>query len=109
MRRSSQWLKLKGTLSDEFVIGGYTAGKGVREKAIGSVILGQYEEGKLRYVGHAGSGFDEKTLVTLHERLKTLRTDETPFEAEVPTMGRWTRPGTGFRRSNMPPRRTCEK
>jgi bifunctional non-homologous end joining protein LigD len=94
-KRSDSWLKIKATQSNEFVIGGYTNGSGTREKTFGSVVVGYYKDGasKLTYVGHAGSGFDERTLLSLHERLKALRTNESPFEAEVPTMGRWTRPG----------------
>jgi bifunctional non-homologous end joining protein LigD len=94
-KRSDSWLKIKATHSDEFVIGGYTTGSGNREKTFGSVVVGYYKDGasKLTYVGHAGSGFDDRTLLSLHERLKALRTDESPFEADVPTMGRWTRPG----------------
>src|SRR5207244_8810471 len=67
-KRSDSWLKIKATHSEEFVIGGYTTGSGTREKTFGSVVVGYYKAGasKLTYVGHAGSGFDEKTLVTLH-------------------------------------------
>jgi bifunctional non-homologous end joining protein LigD len=63
-RRSDAWLKIKATLSEEFVVGGYTTGSGSRERTFGSLIVGYYAPGevKLTYVGHAGSGFDDKTL-----------------------------------------------
>src|SRR5262249_30272762 len=35
----------------------------------------------------------DRTLASLYARLQTLRTHSSPFDAEVPTMGRWTRPG----------------
>jgi bifunctional non-homologous end joining protein LigD len=94
-RRTDAWLKIKATHSDEFVIGGYTAGSGAREKTFGSLVVGYYKRGasKLTYVGHAGSGFDDRTLQTVYERLQKMRTEASPFDGEVPTLGRWTRPG----------------
>jgi len=94
-KRTDAWLKIKGTRSDEFVVGGYTVGSGSRAKTFGSLALGYYKPGatKLTYVGHAGSGFDERTLQALHPRLEALRTDESPFDGEVPGFGRWRRPG----------------
>src|SRR5207237_3965095 len=75
--------------------GGYTAGSGSRERTFGSLVVGYYKPGaaKLTYVGHAGSGFDDRTLQTLHARLKSLRTAESPFDDEVPKFGMWRRPG----------------
>src|SRR5438067_5140752 len=94
-KRTDAWLKIKATHSEEFVVGGYTAGSGAREKTFGSLIVGYYKPGasKLTYVGHAGSGFDDRTLQTLYERLQLLRTDDPPFEGEVPKLGMWRRPG----------------
>jgi bifunctional non-homologous end joining protein LigD len=94
-KRSDAWLKIKATHSEEFVIGGYTAGSGSRANTFGSVIVGYYKKGasKLTYVGHAGSGFDDRTLKSLYARLQPLRTDECPFEDEVPRFSMWRRPG----------------
>jgi bifunctional non-homologous end joining protein LigD len=94
-RRSDAWLKIKATLSDEFVVGGYTAGSGSRSRTFGSLIVGYYAQGddRLTYVGHAGSGFDDRTLDQLFARLQPLRIEESPFKHEVPTFGRWVRPG----------------
>ena len=94
-RRTDAWVKIKATHSQEFVVGGYTAGSGTRERTFGSLVVGYYKKGarKLTYVGHAGSGFDDKTLKTLYERLQPLRASESPFTGDVPTMGMWRRPG----------------
>jgi bifunctional non-homologous end joining protein LigD len=94
-KRTDAWLKVKATHSEEFVVGGYTVGSGSRARTFGSLIVGYYKAGaaKLTYVGHAGSGFDDRTLQTLHERLTGLRTEESPFEDEVPRFGMWRRPG----------------
>jgi bifunctional non-homologous end joining protein LigD len=94
-KRSEAWIKIKATHSDEFVVGGYTRGSGSRESTFGSLVVGLYADGdkKLTYVGHAGSGFDDRTLETVYARLKELRTSESPFKHDVPTVGRWMRPG----------------
>jgi bifunctional non-homologous end joining protein LigD len=94
-KRSDAWLKIKATHSEEFVIGGYTVGSGARSDTFGSLIVGYYKDGapKLTYVGHAGSGFDDRTLKAVYERLQSLRTEDCPFEGEVPKIGMWRRPG----------------
>jgi bifunctional non-homologous end joining protein LigD len=92
-RRSPDWIKIKCSLRQEFVIGGYTDPKGTRT-GIGALLLGVHDEtGKLRYAGNVGSGFDEQTLRDLKQRLEALRTDESPF-AETPSSvkGHWVRP-----------------
>src|SRR5204863_6595236 len=47
-RRSSSWLKVKATQSGEFVVGGYTRGKGSRAP-LGALLVGYWEGNKLRY------------------------------------------------------------
>ena len=83
-RRSSAWLKVKSTQSAEFVIGGFTKGKGAREP-MGALLLGYWSGGKLHYAGHAGSGFDDRTLADVQARLDALRTTARPF-AEKPDL-----------------------
>ncbi|HYL45961.1 MAG TPA: non-homologous end-joining DNA ligase [Candidatus Limnocylindrales bacterium] len=68
-KRSKFWLKVKVHQEDEFVIAGYTAPEGSR-KYFGALLLGAYEDGKLRYVGKVGTGFDEKTLAELHKKFQ---------------------------------------
>jgi len=93
-RRSRAWLKIKRTLEDEFVIGGYSAGAGSRASSFGALLLGYYEGGRLTYAGHVGAGFDDSTLASLRHRLDGLRAKECPFATEpplnAPTM--WVRP-----------------
>ena len=66
-RRVGTWLKLKIRPEQEFVVGGYLPGEG-NAHDLGSVIVGYYEDGALRYAGRVGSGFDGATRT----RLKTL-------------------------------------
>ena len=82
-RRSRNWLKIKGTREEEFVIGGYTEGGGGRGDTFGALLLGYYDaEKRLIYAGNVGTGFNDKTLKDLKQRLDSIRTDRRPFAAE---------------------------
>jgi bifunctional non-homologous end joining protein LigD len=92
-RRSSSWLKVKATQSGDFVIGGYTRGKGARAP-LGSILVGYWHGAKLRYASHVGSGFDEVSLADAKARLEPLGRDACPFaerpELHSPTV--WVEP-----------------
>jgi bifunctional non-homologous end joining protein LigD len=93
-RRSSDWIKLKCKLRQEFVIGGWTDPKGART-GIGSLLLGVHEEdGKLRYAGNVGTGFNEKTLRDLRSQLDALAAQRKPFEGGtgLPRDAHWVKP-----------------
>jgi bifunctional non-homologous end joining protein LigD len=77
-RRSREWLKIKIVAEQEFAIGGFTAPQGGRDY-FGALVLGVYEDGKLRWVGNVGAGFDQKTLAWLHARLGPLITGKCSF------------------------------
>ena len=86
-KRSPSWLKVKSTQSAEFVVGGYTRGKGARE-TLGALLLGLPEGRKgLRYVGHVGSGFDDATLDKVKRAVEPLRAAKHPFTEEPPLNG----------------------
>lgn len=74
-RRSRYWLKVKVHQEDEFVIVGFTAPQGSREH-FGALLLGAYEDGKLRYVGKVGTGFNGNTLAALYKRFKPMVADK---------------------------------
>ena len=92
--RSRAWLKVKAVREQEFVVGGYTAGEGARRATFGALALGCYEDGKLSYAGNVGSGFDERELAAVIERLKALSTEAPPFADAERVQGqvRWVRP-----------------
>jgi bifunctional non-homologous end joining protein LigD len=78
-RRSAEWIKLKCTHRQEFVIGGYTDPQGSRT-GIGSLLLGVHDDtGALRYAGNVGTGFSERVLADLSRKLGALRTSASPF------------------------------
>ena len=93
--RSDSWLKVKATLAQEFVVGGYTTGSGARADTFGALLLGYHDDGELQYAGRVGSGFDQATLGELHEALDEKRIEDSPF-APDPELDKleahWTRP-----------------
>jgi bifunctional non-homologous end joining protein LigD len=91
--RSRDWLKLKCHAEQELVIGGFTAPKGSRTE-FGALLVGYYEDGRLRYAGKVGTGFDRRALEELGARLHELEQEESPFEPfkPIPPGTRWVRP-----------------
>ena len=78
--RTRDWLKFKCENGQEFVIGGYTDPRGSRT-GFGALLLGYYDrDGKLRYAGKVGTGFDRRTLTSLHAALAALEQPEPSFE-----------------------------
>ena len=92
-RRTSAWVKVKAITSAEFVIGGYTAGKGVRAP-LGSILVGYWQNGKFVFASHVGSGFDDANLPAMKARLEHLHVSKCPFakkpELHSPTV--WVEP-----------------
>ena len=93
--RTAAWLKVKAVQEQDLVVAGYVEGEGVRASTFGSLVLGYYEDGVLRYTGRVGSGFDDAALASLSAALSSLETDACPFteppEPEGPKT-RWVRP-----------------
>ena len=75
-RRSSDWIKMKIVQRQEFVICGFTAGE---RDHFGALVLGVYDNGKLVWVGNVGTGFDQKALAFLRQKLDPLATPHSPF------------------------------
>jgi bifunctional non-homologous end joining protein LigD len=83
-RRSASWLKVKSTRSADFVVGGYTKGKGGRAP-LGALLVGYWDGKNLRYASHVGSGFDDRSLPLVRARLEALERRTCPF-ADKPEM-----------------------
>lgn len=91
--RTTDWLKIKFTETDEAIICGFTDPRGSR-KAFGALILGKYIDGELIYCGHTGTGFNNESLEQLYERLQKLIIKSSPFET-IPKTNMpvtWTKP-----------------
>jgi bifunctional non-homologous end joining protein LigD len=91
--RSKDWLKLKCVWEQEFVIGGYTDPTGSRTD-FGALLVGYYEDGRLRYAGKVGTGYTAETLRQLGARLRELDSPASPFvdARPIPRGTHWTRP-----------------
>ena len=90
--RSGDWLKLKCSFEQELVIGGFTPPQGARQR-FGALLVGCYEEGELRYAGKVGTGFSERTLAELGDRLEALEVPSSPFARDgLPRQARWVQP-----------------
>jgi bifunctional non-homologous end joining protein LigD len=106
-KRTPDWRKIKITHEQEFVIGGWTEPRGMRSQ-FGALMLGVWEERAsgsgvrasrrsrrvLRYVGHVGTGFNERELARVSALLRKLEINERPFSEVPPANDRphWVRP-----------------
>ena len=91
-RRSRDWLKLKVVREQEMVIVGFTPPSGGRV-ALGALLLGYHDEGRLRYGGKVGTGFTESVLRDLKAQLEAIEVDAAPVDDPPREPGaRWVRP-----------------
>ncbi len=93
--RGRDWLKVKCANRQEFVIIGFTPSTAT-PKAIGSLALGFYDQGKLRYAGRVGTGFDADTAKALFGKLEKIKSDKPSVSGPLPAEARrglvWTEP-----------------
>ncbi|WP_427914734.1 DNA ligase D [Ramlibacter sp. MMS24-I3-19] len=93
-RRSGDWLKLKCTQRQEFVIAGWTDPQGSRT-GIGSLLLGVHDaQGRLQYAGNVGTGFNERSLRDLRGRLDAIAAEKSSLAstAGIPRGVHWVKP-----------------
>src|SRR5688572_5333648 len=93
-RRSPEWRKLKFERRQTCVIGGWTEPRGSRP-FFGALILGVYDDnGRLKPVGHSGSGFSDAELERVWKRLVPLESRTCPFSPVPRTNERphWIQP-----------------
>jgi bifunctional non-homologous end joining protein LigD len=76
--RSSDWLKSKCRLEQEFVIAGYSDSTEGPNR-FGSLLLGVYDHNELTYAGRTGTGFSHKLKRDLYIKLHKLKTDTMSF------------------------------
>jgi bifunctional non-homologous end joining protein LigD len=82
-KRSAAWRKVKAIQTAEFVIGGYTKGKGAREP-LGALLLGYWRARRFHYAGHVGSGLTSEIVQSFLPRFSQLARDEQPFVEKPP-------------------------
>ena len=92
-RRSPAWRKIKLVKEQEFVVGGWTEPRQTRQY-FGALLLGVQDNGRLKYVGHTGTGFDQKELARVSKLLKAREIPASPFSERIKTNepAHWARP-----------------
>jgi bifunctional non-homologous end joining protein LigD len=98
-RRSHAWVKVKPHKErQEFLIAGYTKGRGRRETSFGSLVLAVRVGDDLAWVGNCGTGFTEEEIEHVLEKLRPLEREDSPFPVrpKMPRVGRgdvvWVEP-----------------
>jgi DNA ligase D-like protein (predicted ligase) len=90
-RRSKHWIKIRQVSAADCVIGGYTAGgHGFR-----SLLVGQYDDAELVYLGHVGTGFSAAQKEVIVQALERITAAQSPFPAVPPAAAKgatWVRP-----------------
>ncbi|HEX2529647.1 MAG TPA: DNA ligase D [Geminicoccus sp.] len=77
--RSGDWIKSKCGDRQEFVIVGWVPSTAA-PRAIGSLVLAYYDDGKLVHAGRVGTGFGGAMARELWERLRSLDETKMPFK-----------------------------
>ncbi len=92
--RSKKWLKFKCVKGQELVIGGFTEPQGERI-GFGALHVGFYEDGKLRYAGKVGTGYDDAFLEEWRDKFEEIEQKSSPFEdyeGDGETDSHWLKP-----------------
>ena len=82
--RRRAWIKVKNVRHQEVVICGWKPGERARAHTIGSLLLGVYDDDRLRYAGNVGTGFTGAMLADLLPQLSPLERETSPFGTPVP-------------------------
>ncbi|NTS65416.1 DNA ligase D [Sphingomonas sp. HHU CXW] len=90
--RTSDWLKIKCTRRQEFVIVGWLPSD--KKRGFKSLLLGVHEDGKLRYAGKVGTGFTQALMTELRAKLDTRARKTAPVDAPRATVrgAQWVKP-----------------
>ncbi len=92
-RRSRNWVKVKCTRRQEFIIVGWNPSS-AKGRRFASLLLAQREKGGLVYKGNVGTGFDAATMADLAKRFARLERKTAPLDVDAATARKahWLRP-----------------
>jgi bifunctional non-homologous end joining protein LigD len=83
-KRSPAWRKIKVIFRQEFVIGGWVPEKGAHRDRVGTLLVGYYDcDGKLRYAGGVGTGFNTALHTLVSRQLKGHEISTSAFADRV--------------------------
>lgn len=80
--RGRDWVKSKCSARQEFVIAGYVPSS-VSKTAIGSLVMGYYEEDQLIHAGRVGTGYSNAAAQDLFKVLQPLAVAKSPFAEKL--------------------------
>lgn len=80
--RGKDWSKAKCSARQELVVAGFVPST-TSQKAIGSLVLGYFQKGKLIYAGRVGTGYTSAVAAGLFKRLDKMRIPRSPFAARL--------------------------
>ncbi|HEV3414601.1 MAG TPA: DNA ligase D [Puia sp.] len=79
--RTRDWLKIKTASRQEVVIGGFSRNED-SPRLFSALLVGVFENGRLRYTGKVGTGFTEQMQRDMMKRFKPLIQKKSPFITE---------------------------
>jgi bifunctional non-homologous end joining protein LigD len=94
-KRTGAWVKVKFSPRQEFVVGGFKP----NDADFDSLLVGYYDDGKLRFAGKVRAGFTPHLRRTVFEHIGPLRTRRCPF-MNLPS-GKTTHWGEGITADEM--------
>jgi bifunctional non-homologous end joining protein LigD len=93
--RGDHWLKQKGVLRQEFILLGYIPSTAAKA-AVGALLLGYHDGGKLFYAGRVGTGYSADQATALRAALDEIAAAKPKLANALPDGAekgvRWTRP-----------------
>ena len=91
-KRTKAWVKAKCTLRQEFVIVGWTESE--KSRGFRALLLGAHENGKLRYAGKVGTGFDNAMMMELTDQFARIEVDKPTVQAprDATRRAHWVKP-----------------
>ncbi len=85
--RTGSWIKIKALKTMDCIIVGYTT----ERRAISALALAAYDNDKLRYIGKVGTGFNEKMIALLKEKLGKIGIEKQAVETNMKNI-HWVKP-----------------
>lgn len=88
--RNRNWLKIKCSKRQEFLVVGFTRGSGSRHHFASLLLAVHDKKNHLLYCGKVGTGFNENSLKNIRKLLNKYKTNKVPFKVLPPSIGQVT-------------------
>ncbi|MFZ0218691.1 MAG: non-homologous end-joining DNA ligase [Candidatus Aquirickettsiella sp.] len=88
--RNRNWLKIKCSKRQEFLVVGFTPGNGNRHYFASLLLAVHGKKNQLLYCGKVGTGFNENSLKNIRKLLNKYKTNKVPFRVLPASLGQVT-------------------